>query len=197
MKKNIVVFDIETKDAFSDVGGRDLFEKLEISVVGIYDYGSNEFTVFEEAELQRLADRLSRKPLLVGFNSRRFDVPILQKYMPFDLKKLPQLDIMEEVSKALGHRVALDSIARATLGQGKTGSGLQAIRLWREGRLAELKDYCMSDVRITKDVYEYGADKGELFYVPKFGPGRARVEVAWKIAHPHDVPENRAQHTLF
>ena len=197
MKKNIVVFDIETKDSFSDVGGRDLFEKLSISVVGIYDYGTDEFVVYEEKEFKKLADRLSRKPLLVGFNSRRFDTPILQKYIPFDLKKLPQLDILEEISKALGHRVALDSIARATLGSGKSGSGLEAIKLWREGRMEELKRYCLDDVRITRDIFEYGAENGELFYVPKFGAGRARAEIGWKVEHPTETTSDAAQQALF
>ena len=103
---------------------------------------------------------------------------------------------MEEITKALGHRVALDSVARATLGEGKTGSGLEAIRLWREGRLGELKEYCLSDVRITRDVYEYGASHGELFYMPKFGSGKARVEVGWKVEHP-EGRQAAAQHSLF
>ena len=197
MKKNIIVFDIETKDSFSDVGGRDLFEKLNISVVGIYDYESDELMAYEEKDFPKLADRLSRKPLLVGFNSRRFDTPILQKYIPFDLKKLPQLDILEEISKFLGHRVALDSIARATLGSGKSGSGLEAIKLWREGRIDELKRYCLDDVRITKEIFEFGAAHSELFYVPKFGSGKARAEVSWEVRHPAEDSAETAQHTLF
>ncbi len=196
MPNNIVVFDIETKDAFSDVGGRDFFEKLEISVVGAYDYDSDEFRVYEEGELPELADRLSRKPLIVGFNSRRFDTPILQKYMPFDLRKLPQLDILEEVQRALGHRVGLDSIAQATLGAGKSGSGLEAIKLWREGKLDALKRYCMDDVRITREIYEYGASEGELFYVPKFGSGKARVEVSWRVENPVES-DGQTQQSLF
>jgi DEAD/DEAH box helicase domain-containing protein len=165
--------------------------------VGTYDYEADEYRVFEEKEFKSLADRLARKPLLVGFNSRRFDTPILQKYIPFDVRKLPQLDIMEEIQKELGHRVGLDSIAKATLGEGKTASGLEAIRLWREGRLDELKRYCINDVRITRDVYEYGASHRELFYLPKFGSGKARVEVSWQVRHPEESAASAAQHSLF
>jgi len=197
MRKNIVVFDIETKNSFSDVGGRDLADRLDISIVGTYDYASDEFRVYDENQFAELAERLSRKPLLVGFNSRKFDTPILQKYIPFDLKKLPQLDIMEEITRELGHRVGLDSIAKATLGTGKSGSGLEAIRLWREGRIEELKSYCLDDVRITRDVYEYGASRGELLYTPKFGSGKARIGVSWKIEHPEEGADFASQHTLF
>ncbi|HPQ81324.1 MAG TPA: ribonuclease H-like domain-containing protein, partial [bacterium] len=174
MGNNIIVYDIETKNAFDDVGGRDGFTKLGISVLGAFDYESKEFAVYEEGELDRFSLRLQKKPLLVGFNSRRFDTPILQTYMKFDLRKLPQLDIMEEMTRALGHRVSLDSCAQATLGTGKSGSGLEAIRLYREGRIEELKRYCLDDVRLTRDLFEYGAAHGEIFYTPKFGAGRAR-----------------------
>ncbi len=195
--KNIIVYDIETKDAFSDVGGRSWFENLEISVLGAYDYETGKFMTYEERDLEDFADRLSRKPLLVGFNSRHFDTPILQKYIQFDLKKIPQLDIMEEVTKILGHRVKLDSIAKATLATQKSGSGLKAIMLWREGRIDELKQYCLDDVRITRDIFEYGAAHGEIFYVPKFGAGRARVPVTWQLKHPNEKDGDSAQQSLF
>ena len=197
MGKNIIVYDIETKSAFDDVGGRENFTKLGISVLGAFDYESGEFSIYEESELGRFAERLQGRPLLVGFNSRRFDTPILQTYIPFDLRKFHQLDIMEELTQALGHRVSLDSVAQATLGTGKSGSGLDAIKYFREGRMEELKKYCLDDVRITRDIYEYGAAHGELFYTSKFGGGKNRARVEWKVAHPEDSEAAARQQSLF
>jgi len=197
MRHNIVVYDIETKAAFDDVGGRENFRDLGISVLGAYDYRTGAFSVYEESEIGRFADRLRDRPLLVGFNSRRFDTPILQAYIRFDLGRLPQLDIMEEIARSVGHRVSLDSVAKATLGSGKSGTGLEAIRLYREGRIEELKRYCLDDVRITRDLYEYGAAHGELFYTPKFGAGRARAPVCWRISHPDEGEEPPRQTSLF
>ena len=197
MPHNIIVYDIETKDAFSDVGGRDSLTNLEISVLGCYDYRDEKYHIYEEKELPEFVQRLSQRPILVGFNSRRFDTPILQKYARFDLGDLTQLDIMEEITKQLGHRVSLDSVARATLSAGKSGSGLEAIRLWREGKIDELKKYCLDDVRLTREIYEYGAAKGELFYTRKFGGGLGRVPVSWKVENPEDESEGPAQQSLF
>ncbi len=197
MGKNIIVFDIETKDAFSDVGGRDNFRKLGISVLGAYDYEKGDFIIYEESELGHFAERLQKNPLLVGFNSRRFDVPILQEYIPFSLSKLPQLDIMEELVKVLGHRVSLDSVAQATLGISKSGSGLDAIRYYREGRMDELKKYCLDDVKITRDIFEYVAKNGELFFTSKYGSGKRRAEVKWQIAHPDELKGPDPQQSLF
>ena len=197
MAHNIVVYDIETKDFMKDPSGREGLVELEISVLGAYDYATGEFSIYEEGELDLFATRLAQKPLLVGFNSRRFDTPILQKYVRFDLKKLPQLDILEEIQKALGHRVSLDSVARATLNAGKSASGVEAIRMWREGRMDELKRYCLDDVRITREVFEYGAAHHELLYTPKFGTGPGRCPVSWKVVHPDEGSDAAAQQSLF
>lgn len=197
MSRNIVVFDIETKNAFDDVGGRNNLPALEISVLGAYLYSSNEYKIFDEKELPEFEKILQKKPLLVGFNSRRFDTPILQAYMHFDLKGLAQLDIMEELANILGHRVSLDSVAQATLGRSKTGSGMDAIKYWRNGEIEKLKKYCLEDVRITKEIYEYGAKHGELFYTPKFGTAKGRAPVHWKIIRPDEKNEQEKQQSLF
>lgn len=197
MKHNIVVYDIETKRTFDEVGGRNNYTKLGISVLGAYDYLTGEYSTYEENELKKFTDRLSKRPLLVGFNSRRFDTPILQTYMPFDLGKLHQLDIMEELTKALGHRIGLDSVAQATLGTGKSGDGLDAIRYYREGKFDELKKYCLDDVRITKDIYEYGAKHGELFFISKYGPTKRRAVVKWEVKHPEEDSDSLKQTTLW
>jgi len=197
MSRNIVVFDLETKNAFDDVGGRDNLAALEVSVLGCYLYATNEYRVFEEKELPEFEKILQKKPLLVGFNNRRFDTAVLQPYIHFDLKGLLQLDIMEELTIFLGHRVSLESVAQATLGCSKSGSGLDAIKYWRKGELEKLKSYCLEDVRITKEIYEYGARHGELFYTPKFGSTKGRAPVNWKIVHPDEKQEPDKQQSLF
>ena len=199
MQKNIIVYDIETKHTFDEVGGgRDALEKLGISVLGAYDYQTDEYLMFEESELRQFEERLQEKPLLVGFNSRKFDTPVLQTYMHFDLgKALPQLDILEELVKVLGHRVSLDSVAEATLGRKKIGHGLDAIRYYRNGEMEKLKKYCLEDVRITRAVYEFGAKNQELFYTPKFGSGKSRAEVTYEIAHPNEAKGPELQQSLF
>ncbi|MBI4126879.1 MAG: ribonuclease H-like domain-containing protein [Deltaproteobacteria bacterium] len=195
--QNIIVYDLETKYSFDDVGGREAFEKLGISVLGSYDYLDHACHIYEEGELSQFLERLQKKPLLIGFNSRRFDTPILQTYSPFDLSVLTQLDLMEEMVKVLGHRVSLDSCAQATLSRAKTGNGLDALRYYRSGEMEKLKKYCLEDVKITCELFEYGAAHGEIFYTPKFGTGKARAPVTWKVAHPNETEETERQQSLF
>ena len=42
-----------------------------------------------------------------------------------------------------------------TFNKGKIGHGLDAIIWWRNGEIDKIRKYCLEDVKITKDVYEY------------------------------------------
>ena len=126
-----LVLDLETQKEFSEVEGRKL-DLLGVSVVGVYSYQDDRYDAYLEADLgTKLAPRLQSAELLIGFNIRRFDLPVLQPYLPYSVTTLPVLDIMEEIVKHLGHRVSLDSLAQATLGRGKSGSGLDALQIGR------------------------------------------------------------------
>jgi DEAD/DEAH box helicase domain-containing protein len=74
------------------------------------------------------------------------------------------LDLLAEIKKSLGRRLRLDSIAEATLGINKSGHGLEAVRWWKEGKGDLVRKYCLDDVRITKEVYEYALKNKELSY---------------------------------
>ena len=119
-----LVIDLETQKDFNEVDGRRL-ELLGVSVAGVYSYEENRYDAYLEADLKtKLAPRLQAADLIIGFNIRRFDMPVLQPYVPFSVTALPMLDIMEEIVKNLGHRLSLESLAQATLGRGKSGHGL-------------------------------------------------------------------------
>lgn len=184
MKPNIIVLDLETKHTFDEVEGRRP-DKLGITVVGTYIYQEESYRIFRENEISKLEEFFSKKPLLVGFNIKKFDLAVLKPYLKLSPDNLPVLDIMEELVNVLGHRVSLDSVARATLNAQKSGSGLDAIKYYRNGEWDKLEKYCLDDVRITKELFEYGAAKSELFYLTKFDRAKARAPVSWKVEH-HD-----------
>lgn len=184
---NIIVLDIETKFTFDEVGGRDKFEALGVTVVGVYDYKTGQYEAIEEKDIARLEERLAQKPLVIGFNHKRFDMPVLKPYLHFDPSTLPMLDIMEEIQNVVGHRISLESVAKATLGVGKSGDGLDAIRYYRNGEIDKLKKYCLDDVRLTKELYEHGCKYKELFFMSKYGTSKTRVEVNWEAPQETDV----------
>ncbi|MCK4386937.1 MAG: hypothetical protein KAV41_02545, partial [Candidatus Pacebacteria bacterium] len=85
-----------------------------------------------------------------------------------DLTTIKSLDILKEIKNAIGHRLKLDNVANATLGEGKSGNGLEAITWWKTGEIEKIRKYCLDDVRITKELYEYALKNKKLKYKDGF-----------------------------
>lgn len=194
--QNIIVLDLETKKSFEQVGGFRNLAALGVSMVGVYSYPEEKYQAYFEQDFAHLKNVLMERPLVIGFNQRRFDMPVLQPYFPdLDLQALPMIDILEDMQTELGHRVKLDSVAQATLNTKKSGDGLDAIRYWENGELDKLKKYCLMDVKITKEVFEFGCQNGEIFFMDKFGIQKKHCSVAWKLQR--QVTDAERQINLF
>lgn len=159
-----IVLDLETQKSFEDVGGRGKNHLLKVSVCGIYNYATDQYTVFEEHELPRLAPILQSADQIIGFNIKNFDFEVLQPYLNFNLSLVPYFDLLEEIQKVIGHRVKLESVAQGTIGSGKSGNGLEALLYYKNNRMDLLKKYCLDDVRVTKQVYDYALKNQKLLY---------------------------------
>lgn len=159
---NEIIFDIETQNTFADVDND--FKKFRVSVVSIYDYAANIYISFTENELGKLWPFLEKADRIIGYNIEHFDLPILNNYYPGDLFAINRLDIMKKVKESVGTRLKLNDLAMATLDVEKSADGLQAIRWWKEGKIDEIKKYCEQDVKLTKEIYEFGKNNKQLFY---------------------------------
>jgi len=164
---NHIVLDIETQNLFSDVGGKENLTKLLLSVAGVYSYANNSFLTFTENEMPAFENLLKKTNLIIGFNINHFDLPVLRKYLSIDLSKIPTLDIMDEVVKTMGHRVSLDDLVINTLGKRKSANGLLAVDYFKQGRMDELKKYCLDDVRLTRDLYTHGLKHNEIKFTAR------------------------------
>lgn len=163
-----VVLDIETQNTFQDVGSYNA-ALLKVSVVGCYFYETDTFETFLEADLPKLWPRLEKADRVIGYNLFHFDYPCLQTYYQGDFRKIPTVDLLVEIEKRIGFRVKLDTVAHATLGTGKSGDGLQAVEFWKNGEIEKLSEYCLQDVRVTRDVYEYALTNQTVYYTDRQG----------------------------
>ena len=174
----VVVFDLETQRSFAEVGGRSQFHRLGVSVGVAYRYDLDEFLVVNEETISELVYLLLEASLVVGYNIRGFDYEVLRAYTEEDLQKLPTLDLMYDLEERLGFRPKLDSVASATLGVGKTADGMQALEWWRLGEIDKIIEYCQEDVRVTRDLYDFGK-RNRWVHVSRFGGKPRKVEVRW------------------
>jgi uncharacterized protein YprB with RNaseH-like and TPR domain len=189
MKK--IVFDIETRDTFQDVGSTDS-TALTISLVGIYDYSTDSYSTYLLEELPKLWPIIEKADMLIGYNSDHFDIPLLNKYYSGDLSKIKSLDLLKEIRKSLGRRVKLDSVALGTFNQGKNGHGLEAITWWKKGEIDKIKKYCLEDVRLTKELYEYALANKVL----KCKEGNETFDIKLDTANWEDKAESAMNFSL-
>lgn len=183
-----IVLDLETQKSFQEVGGRGKNHLLKVSVACIYDYSTDKYQDFEEYELPKLAPILQTADQIIGYNIKDFDFEVLQPYLNFKLSEIPYLDLLEEIEKVLQHRVKLELVAQGTIGSGKSGSGLEALLFYKNGRMDLLKKYCLDDVKITKQIYDYALKNQKLLYRDFF----KTKEIQLKIADA--VPRMGVQH---
>ncbi len=198
------IFDVETQKLFAEVDGGDP-ALLGVSLVSVYLRTVNEgqeeikgeMRSFWENELSQLWPIFASVKRVIGFNSLKFDIPVLKPHAPLAFLKLPHFDIMAAVRDALGHNLSLASLVAETLGKQKTDVGINAVAYWQSkdpGNLAKLKAYCEADVFLTRDLYDYGVRNKHLKYIDKWNNPKS---FAVDFSYPADVINASRQIGLF
>ncbi|MFW0871160.1 MAG: ribonuclease H-like domain-containing protein [Patescibacteria group bacterium] len=191
---NRIIFDIETKNFFDTVHSTNPAD-LDISVVCLYESTTDTYHSFTEDQFDEMWDFFRRADTIVTYNGNHFDIPCLQAIAPIDLSHIHHIDIFEDVYKASGKKLGLDAIAQATLGIAKSGHGSDAIAWWNAGEVQKIIDYCLQDVRVTKEVFDYAEAHKKLYFEDKIS--RKKIEIAIDTTHWIPQEDNPAQGGLF
>ncbi|MBX4205688.1 ribonuclease H-like domain-containing protein [Candidatus Microgenomates bacterium] len=197
-----IIFDLETKSFFDDTGSFDP-SILGVSLVSLYKRNLDEnlkeidgqMMSFWESDFPNMWQHFQQANRIIGFNSKRFDVPALKNYAPPFFAKLPHYDLLEILRNTYGHGSSLDRIAKDTLNRGKIDVGSNAIVYWNKGdkeSLAKLKKYCEEDVAITRDVYDFGLKNKHIKFTDRWNTPRV-VDI--DFSYPPEDPIS--QESLF
>ena len=157
--RHFLIIDVETQKLVQDVGGWDHIDKLGISVACAYDSKTDQFIGYHENELGKLIE-LCEERLVIGYNIRGFDLPVM---VPYGLKiaRLDIFDIMYDLQTLTRQQfLKLEAVARGTLNAGKSADGLMAVEWWKKGEVQKIMDYCMQDVKVTRDIFNFGRQNG-------------------------------------
>ena len=187
--KNIVYFDLETRRSAAEVGGWHETAKMGMSVGVTYSTRDNAYHIYTEDQVEDLIDELCMADLVVGYNHIGFDYGVLQAFTFWTVADVTQnLDICTDLTAKLGHRLKLDSVAKVTLGgHSKTAEGTDALKWWAEyektgeaQKLLDIARYCSYDVKVTMEVYKFGAQNGYVLYKNKKGEVE-QIPVDWEL----------------
>jgi DEAD/DEAH box helicase domain-containing protein len=174
----LVFLDLETQRSAQEVGGWHNAHLMRVAVGVLFDAAGERFESFDEGHVPALLEHLRAADLVVGFNVLRFDYRVLRGYTEEDLSALPTFDLCEAVRRRIGFRLGLGHLAAETLGAGKSADGLQSLRWWKEGRVAEIEAYCRRDVELLRDLFAFATDRGFLLFRTRSGE-RVRIPTPW------------------
>lgn len=154
-KDDVVFLDIETSGYYGDV-----------TVVGLYD-GVDTKTMVRGITFDKdvLRDELRKYKMLVTFNGRSFDIPVLQRYFQDVVPDIPHIDLRHVCAK-IGLTGGLKSIERQLGISRPTAiadlSGADAVFLWQQWKstgdrqyLEKLVQYNEEDIVNLKPLAEY------------------------------------------
>lgn len=167
----ILFFDLETRLHAADLNPNDnnagwaALRNGEggVSALAIYDSLMNWCYVYDDHSIKSAVMHLERADVVVGFASKTFDVPVIEGIIGRKLALNYHYDILEEATRAYALTGArrskgdftLDNVCKRTLGRGKIEHGSHAKALATEGRFGELFNYCLDDVHLTHDLFEF------------------------------------------
>lgn len=187
--KNIVYFDLETRRSAAEVGGWHETAKMGVSVAVTFSTKDDAYHIYTEVQMPELIEELRNADLVVGYNHVGFDYGVLQAFTFWTVADVTNnLDICTYLSSRLGHRLKLDSVAKVTLGgNSKTAEGTDALKWWAEyektgeaQKMLDIARYCCYDVKVTMEVYKFGAQNGYVMYENKKGEPE-RIDVDWEL----------------
>ena len=178
-RRNIIYFDLETQKSAQEVGGWSYIDRMKLAIAATFSTANQQYTTFQESNVEDLINQLAEADLIVGFNLKGFDYVVLRPYTRINLWQLPTFDMLEHVKRSLGFRLSLDALARETLRETKSADGLQSLRWWKAGKVDLVAEYCRKDVEITKRLYEHASEKGYLLFRGRDGRVRRVNTMGW------------------
>ena len=177
-----LVLDVETQYLSDEVpGGWSAVNKFLVALAVTWDQ-QNGLRVWYEDDVQRLLQESEKFDPIVTFNGEGFDFKVLSAYGSVEPLYRKSKDMLAILSRQLGFRIKLDSLARATLGRGKTGSGTESVEWWRSGdplMRQKVVDYCKMDVELTRDIFLFARQHGYILIDDLKQNVQRKIKVSW------------------
>lgn len=155
-----IYLDVETLRLSDEVPGGWANVKDFGLAVGVTWDAEHGFRHWFEKDAERLVTELAQFSRIITFNGERFDFQVLRGYTEVGKLYARSFDLHTYLQAQVGHRVKFDLLAQATLGRGKSGSGVEAVAWWRAGKTTEVVRYCQDDVQMLVDIVTFGRRHG-------------------------------------
>ena len=159
---NACCFDLEIKHT---IDGQKItwndHHLMGISVGCLFDFKTLDYKFYMDDNLEEMVKRLNDAEIVTGFNIIAFDNKLLNASCQEQLR--PDLNFYDLLVESRAARkvdqyqkgMRLENHLQGTFGEGKSGDGADAPRLWQERRLGELMTYITRDVKCEAKLFKH------------------------------------------
>lgn len=199
---DILALDIETANFSYEIGGWHNTAMFEPSVVATWDgdngtiYCNKSLNVDDTVKALHprtlgddIDDHVSKGGKILGHNLRSFDLPVLRDALDCwtagDIlgKEDAVIDtklLVNKASLSVGKiDTSLGMLVKQTFNDNKLMNSSDAPIAWREGKYDEVAKYCLSDARLTYDLYQFGKSEGYISSRSLETGKTVEIEVEW------------------
>lgn len=167
---HVVYFDLEIRHSVEECGGWEgAIRGGGVTALCLWDSKDENAVFYDDHCLESGAQHLEEADVVVSFNGKSFDVPLIERHLKRALGLKEHIDIFELAKKGLD-RIGkpwkgngLDALSLKTCQRGKSGNGAHAPQLAADGHWAELFTYCLRDVILTRDLLTFARRNGYVF----------------------------------
>lgn len=196
----MIYLDIETLDFFQDEHIKRLARNEQLKAMRFgcavtwTDY--HNFNSWAPDEVDDLyAWLLDGDPLVVGWNIKAFDIPVIAANMTdADLAATQPrtYDIFAEIRNATGRWYSLETVAQHNLGHGKLADGQHAAE-WLRSEDPDLKakaiEYCRHDVQLVMELHALLIDGQPLKLPPRLDRGELNEIYYYRDGRTERIPD--------
>lgn len=168
---NVVTFDLETRELAQDLeqGWKALLDgRGGISALIGWSSQDGRPYIFDDDSLEGAVSLIENADIILSFNGVNFDLPIVESITGRKLTVKMHLDLHQMIREALEGRegprrgYSLGECAQRTLGKGKSGVGTAVPTMIDQGRWAEIFNYCLDDVILTRELFQFTQQHGGI-----------------------------------
>ncbi len=160
---------LTTQKASDDVGGWQHKHLLGLGIAVVYDTVDASYHVYTEETIEALIAHLQRADLIISFNTLDFDYQVLQPYTDVQLPSLPTYAMLDEVQRALGHRLSFKHLLQETLGVERPDDRLDTVAWYRHAQSETIITTCRRDIDWMRDLVRHISATGSLRHRDRTG----------------------------
>jgi hypothetical protein len=174
----VYILDIQIRKTYEDVGGKKGTSQLGVSYAALLSYGTGEINVYTEQDISLLLDKIFSSRLIIGMNLKKFAYKVLSGYRNADFQQISSLDILDDVRKKIIRKPCIEELFSGTLDFSREIDTMKIARQFKQGRIEEVKQITIQNVKDLNSVYSFGKQRGHVFINDETGQ-RWKIPVSW------------------